>query len=63
MSKNCRNKNYKPLTQQINCFNCNHCTYIGEGDYVCEMSFAFVIRDWTPNDDFYHCKGKDFENL
>jgi hypothetical protein len=46
-----------------NCFNCNHCQYIGEGGYICDMSNDVVIEDWQPAEDFNICKGKDFENL
>ena len=59
MSK--RPKNCKPLTSMINCFNCAHCLYLEEGDHICDMTNEIVIEDWTPADDFYQCKGKDFE--
>jgi hypothetical protein len=28
-----------------NCYNCNHCQYIGEGGYVCDMSNDVVIDE------------------
>lgn len=63
MSKNHRKKNRKPMTKQINCFNCNHCIYIGEGDHICDMTNDIVTDDWQPTEDFYQCEGKDFETL
>ena len=46
-----------------NCYNCNHCQYIGEGDYICDMSNDIVIADWQPSEDYNSCKGKEFENI
>lgn len=46
-----------------NCYNCNHCQYIGEGDCICDMSNDIVIADWEPSEDFNSCKGKEFENI
>lgn len=57
-----RPKNRKPLAEQINCFNCTHCLYIGEGDHICDMTYEIVIEDWTPAEDYYKCEGKDFEH-
>lgn len=63
MSRYKRVKNRKPLTDMINCHNCNNCTYIGEGDYICDMTNEVVISDWQPTEDYYSCDGKDFENI
>ena len=30
-----------------NCYNCNHCQYIGEGGYICDMNNDVVIEDWA----------------
>ena len=46
-----------------NCFNCNHCQYIGEGGYICDMNNDVVIEDWLLTEDFNSCKRKDFENI
>lgn len=60
MSK--RPKNRKPLTKQINCFNCSHCLYIEDGDYICDMTNDVIIVEFSARThDFYQCKGKDFE--
>ena len=62
MSKDKRVKNRNPL-ERTNCFNCNNCTYIAEGDHICDMDNEFVISDWEPTEHFYHCEGKDFEKI
>ena len=46
-----------------NCYVCEHCVYVGEGGYICDMSNDVVIEDWQPTDDFYCCDGKDFEKI
>ena len=27
---------------------CEHCIYIGEGDFICDLNLAIVIEDWIP---------------
>ena len=44
-----------------NCHCCDHCVYIGEGGYMCDISNDIVIEDWEPTEDFYICDGKEFE--
>ena len=61
MRKNKQNK--KPISDKINCYNCNNCTYIGEGDYICDMTNDFVISEFEPTEEFYQCEGKDFERI
>ena len=56
-----RKREPKPMTERINCFNCSHCMYIGEGDYLCDVTQDVVISNWTPAEDFYACGGKDFD--
>ena len=38
---------------------CDHCMYIGEGDFVCDShprsAFVLVISDWEPTEDYLHC--------
>lgn len=58
-----RKKNRKSEMEQRNCYNCGHCVYIGEGDYICDMSHGIVMEDWIPADDFYSCEGKDYEAI
>ena len=56
-------KRKKSEMELRNCFNCEHCTYIGEGDHICDMTNDVVVEDWMPADDFYACNGKDFKCL
>ncbi len=46
---------------RYDCFNCSHCIYIGEGDHICDMSNDVIVEDWEPTEDFFQCKGKDFD--
>ena len=46
-----------------NCYSCENCIYIGEGDYVClECGSKPVspIIDHTPTDEFFKCGGKEY---
>lgn len=56
-------KKKKPITDEVNCFNCNNCTYIAEGDHICDMDNEFIIEAWLPNEHFYHCEGRNFEPI
>ena len=45
------------------CINCDHCVYIGEGDYICNVDEPIlVMEEFCPNDDYWCCGGADFEN-
>jgi hypothetical protein len=46
-----------------NCYNCNKCTYLGEGGYMCEDSQDIVIELWEPTKKFNSCKGRRFESI
>ena len=42
---------------------CDHCTYVGEGDFICDHPAvcgknpaAFVVEDWKPNVNYLKCK-------
>lgn len=39
-----------------NCFECDNCVYVGEGDFFCDKVMDFVIDDWLPADSFGGCK-------
>ena len=57
-------KNRKPLTDKINCHNCENCCYVGEGGYMCGCNNEIVIDDFViPTDEFYWCEGKEFVPL
>jgi len=36
---------------------CEHCLYIGEGDFVCDKDedYTTVIEDFEPTDDYLRC--------
>lgn len=38
---------------------CSHCTYIGDGDFICDNhpdeSVVMVLSDWEPTEHFLHC--------
>lgn len=38
---------------------CGNCTYIGEGDFICDNhpdeAAVLVISDWEPTEYFLHC--------
>ena len=43
---------------------CDHCTYIGEGDFICDRfededgnPAIVVMSDWEPTEDYLKCKG------
>ena len=39
---------------------CDHCTYIGEGDFLCDVhpdaEYVLVMSDWEPTEYFMHCE-------
>lgn len=47
--------------ERKDCYACEHCVYLGEGGYMCDLTNDIVIEDWQPDDAFYHCGGKKFE--
>lgn len=41
---------------------CDHCQYIGEGDFVCDVDPAehrFVMEDWSPTEHYLHCQSAE----
>lgn len=48
--------------ERKDCYECEHCVYLGEGGYMCDLTNDIVIEDWQPDDAFYHCGGKKFES-
>ena len=38
---------------------CSHCTYIGDGDFICDNhpdeAVVMVLSDWEPTEHFLHC--------
>jgi hypothetical protein len=44
------------------CQNCEHCIYLCEGDFICDMDEpTLIIEEWQPTKDYYNCGGVDFE--
>lgn len=45
------------------CYNCGHCIYIGEGDYICDSDNEpiIVMEEHIPNENYYCCGGADWE--
>lgn len=43
---------------------CDHCLYIGEGDFICDLhglgtdKTVFVLEDWEPTEHYLQC-GKE----
>ena len=37
---------------------CEHCLYIGEGDFVCDLNddYKIVIEDFEPTEDYLICE-------
>lgn len=63
MSRDERVNNIKPCTDRMNCHLCKKCTFMGRGNYICNMTNDVVISDWRPTENYYFCEGKDFENI
>lgn len=43
------------------CSNCANCTYIGEGDYLCDSNMVIVMEEHFPNDNYNYCNEVDWE--
>ena len=43
-----------------NCFYCDKCEYLGEGDYVCDEEQEIVVSSFEPTEAFLVCKGRKF---
>ena len=42
------------------CHYCDCCVYIGEGDYVCDRYYPFIVmEDHCPNDNYGLCNDKE----
>lgn len=60
MSKNKKRRRPMPKTCDPNM--CDHCMYLGEGDFVCDLhglgpeETVFVMEDWEPTEHFLQCR-------
>ena len=53
-------KKHKKVTRHRWCDTCPDCTYIGEGDFICDKGVPFIVKeDWIPSDFYNACKDKD----
>ena len=34
---------------------CNHCQYLGDGDFLCDKRMEIVVADWKPTESFMMC--------
>ena len=44
---------------------CEHCEYIGDGDFICTWDArdpigTIVVSDWEPTAEYLHCKRQKF---
>lgn len=49
------------MTEKRNCFYCENCIYLSEGDYLCDMLQEIVVSAFEPTEAFLVCKGRKFE--
>ena len=46
------------------CQDCEHCIYICDGDFICDMDEpVLVMEDYTPTEDYLYCGGVDYEPI
>ena len=52
-------KNHKKVTRHRCCDTCPHCTYIGEGDFICDIGVPFFVKsDWMSTEFYNACKNQ-----
>lgn len=51
----------KEICNSETCETCEHCIYIGDGDFLCDECNCIVKEDFSPNDDYFCCGGKCYE--
>lgn len=46
------------------CLNCEHCIYIGEGDFICDADDTpvLIMSDFSPEDDYNWCNETEWES-
>lgn len=60
MAKNKKRRRPAPKTCDPNL--CDHCMYIGDGDFVCDLhglgpeETVFVLEDWEPTENYLQCR-------
>lgn len=48
------------MKDKKNCFYCENCIYLCEGDYICDVMQEIVVSAFEPTEDFMICEGKKF---
>ena len=54
-------KHRRPVPKTCDPNLCDHCMYLGEGDFVCDLhglgpeETVFVMEDWEPTEHFLQC--------
>ena len=38
---------------------CDHCQYIGDGDFICDEHSVIVIESWDPTENYLCCRSAD----
>lgn len=49
------------MSNSATCETCVRCLYVGEGDFICDELGCLIKEDFSPNDDYFCCGGKNFE--
>jgi hypothetical protein len=56
-----KKKHRRPVPKTCDPNLCDHCMYLGEGDFVCDLNglgpeeTVFVMEDWEPTEHFLQC--------
>ena len=62
MPKPKKNKGFHEKPRMCDPGMCDHCEYIGEGDFICDLhgvgpdNTVFVIEGWEPTEHHLQCK-------
>ena len=55
-------KHRRPVPKTCDPNLCDHCMYIGDGDFVCDLhglgpeETVFVLEDWEPTENYLQCR-------
>ena len=56
-----RRKQYQEKPRMCDPGMCDHCQYIGEGDFICDEAFGtpdevLVVENWEPTENYLRCR-------
>ena len=60
-----KKKHRRPVPKTCDPNLCDHCMYLGEGDFVCDLhglgpeETVFVMEDWEPTEHFLQCQKEE----